>query len=104
MATAVKLTQQEIAAHLLTLSTGWNIAHSDANTDMLTKRFVFPDFVASIRFVNRLADAAEAMQHHPDIDIRYDKVTVSLSTHDAGGITELDFTLATKADAFSQEK
>ena len=60
----------------------------------LTKTFAFADFVQAMQFVNRLADAAEAAQHHPDIDIRYTKVTCTLSTHDAGGITVKDLDLA----------
>jgi len=62
--------------------------------DVLTKTFVWPTFPAGIEFVRRVADAAERMQHHPDIDIRYTKVTCALSTHDAGGITEKDIALA----------
>ncbi len=55
----------------------------------------------SIRFVSEVAEAAEAAQHHPDILIRYNKVTLTLSTHDAGGITKKDFDLARKANAFA---
>ncbi len=60
----------------------------------LTRSFEFPDFAAAMAFVNRVADAAEGMNHHPDIDIRYTKVTCHLSTHSAGGITRRDFALA----------
>jgi 4a-hydroxytetrahydrobiopterin dehydratase len=60
----------------------------------LARTFEFPDFPAAIAFVNRIADAAESMDHHPDIDIRYTKVTCTLSTHSAGGITQRDFKLA----------
>ena len=59
----------------------------------------FPDFVAAMKFVDHVAQAAEKDQHHPDILIRYNKVTLTLSTHDAGGITAKDFALAKKADA-----
>lgn len=65
----------------------------------IQRTYVFDDFVASMAFVGRVADLAEAADHHPDILIRYSKVTLTLSTHDAGGITEKDFDLATKADA-----
>ncbi len=58
----------------------------------------FPDFVAAMRFVNQVAQAAEQDQHHPDILIRYNKVTLTLSTHDASGITAKDFALAKKVD------
>jgi 4a-hydroxytetrahydrobiopterin dehydratase len=66
--------------------------------DAIQRTFQFGDFKESMAFVNRVADLAEAAQHHPDILIRYNKVTLTLSTHDAGGITEKDFDLATKAD------
>ncbi len=62
------------------------------------RTFVFKDFVAAIKFVNAIAKAAEKANHHPDIDIRWNKVTLALSTHDAGGLTEKDFALAQKAD------
>ena len=52
----------------------------------------------SIAFVRRVAKRAEKNQHHPDIDIRYDKVTLALTTHDEGGLTEKDFTLAEQCD------
>lgn len=60
----------------------------------LSRVFSFPDFIAAMLFVNRIAEAAELAGHHPDIDIRYNKVTLALSTHDAGGITGKDFQLA----------
>ena len=75
----------------------WSVAEN-----ALQKTFSFADFVQSMQFVNRLAIAAEAAQHHPDIDIRYSKVTVTLSTHDSGGITEKDFALAQEADAVAE--
>jgi 4a-hydroxytetrahydrobiopterin dehydratase len=67
--------------------------------NVLTKTFTFRTFPEGIAFVTRVADAAEAADHHPDIDIRYTKVTVSLSTHDAGGkITHKDVALARKTE------
>ena len=65
----------------------------------VTKTFEFPTFPEAIAFVNRIAEAAERMDHHPDVDIRYTKVTCSLSTHSAGGITAKDFKLAEAIDA-----
>ena len=62
--------------------------------EVLTKTFTFPTFAGGIAFVQRVATAADAVNHHPDIDIRYTKVVCSLSTHDAGGITENDLSLA----------
>jgi 4a-hydroxytetrahydrobiopterin dehydratase len=59
----------------------------------------FADFPAAIAFVNRVAEAAEKANHHPDIDIRWNKVRLALSSHDAGGLTELDFHLAGVIDS-----
>lgn len=64
----------------------------------IQRTYLFKDFAGAIRFVNKVADLAEGADHHPDILIRYNKVTLTLSTHDAGGITDKDFDLATKAD------
>ncbi|MGK2961572.1 MAG: 4a-hydroxytetrahydrobiopterin dehydratase [Gemmatimonadaceae bacterium] len=66
--------------------------------DVLTRTYQFKDFLESMDFVNRVADAAEAAEHHPDIDIRFSKVTLSLSTHSAGGITQKDLDLARAVD------
>ena len=60
--------------------------------------FVFKGFMGSIAFVRKVAAAAEARDHHPDIDIRWNKVTLTLTTHDAGGLTKKDFDLAKKFD------
>lgn len=65
----------------------------------IQRTFAFSGFVAAMEFVTKVASAAEADQHHPDILIRYNKVTMSLNTHDAGGITAKDFALAAKMDA-----
>ena len=62
--------------------------------DALTKTFTFKRFSDGIDFVQRVARAADKMNHHPDIDIRYTKITCALTTHDAGGITDNDLTLA----------
>lgn len=64
----------------------------------IQRTYSFPDFVAAMRFVSKVAEAAEKRQHHPDILIRYNKVTLTLSTHDAGGITGKDFELAGVVD------
>ena len=64
----------------------------------ITRMFVFNDFPAAIKFVNAIAKLAEKAWHHPDIDIRWNKVTLILTTHDAGGLTEKDFSLARKFD------
>ena len=62
--------------------------------DVLTKTFIFSKFMDGIEFVVRIARLADAANHHPDMDIRYTKVIVTLSTHDAGGITQNDLDLA----------
>ncbi|MDJ0556795.1 MAG: 4a-hydroxytetrahydrobiopterin dehydratase [Microcoleaceae cyanobacterium MO_207.B10] len=62
---------------------------------------IFKDFVQAIDFVNKLVEPAEASQHHPDIEISYNKVIVSLTTHDAGGLTEKDFSMAREISALN---
>jgi 4a-hydroxytetrahydrobiopterin dehydratase len=62
---------------------------------------VFPDFVSAMNFVNAVAEQAELAGHHPDIDIRYNKVRLALVSHDAGGLTPRDFDLAASIDALS---
>ena len=62
--------------------------------DEIRKTWVFEDFVKAITFVNSVATIAEKINHHPDIDIRWNRVVLTLSTHSAGGLTPLDFTLA----------
>jgi 4a-hydroxytetrahydrobiopterin dehydratase len=64
----------------------------------IQRTYQFKDFPAAIRFVNAVARLAEMAWHHPDIDIRWNKVTLVLTTHDAGGLTEKDFQLARKFD------
>jgi 4a-hydroxytetrahydrobiopterin dehydratase len=62
--------------------------------DVLTKAYTFRTFADGIGFVQRIARAADKADHHPDIDIRYTKIVITLSTHSAGGITENDLALA----------
>lgn len=78
---------------LLEKLASWQIAHGE-----LVRTFLFDDFKESLAFVNRVGELAEAAGHHPDIDIRYNKVRLALVTHDAGGITAKDFELAGKID------
>lgn len=89
---AAKLSDIEVQRALGT-RLGWT-----RRGNALTRTFEFPTFSAAIAFVNRVADVAEQMDHHPDVDIRYTKVTCSLSTHSAGGITSKDFALAESID------
>ena len=70
--------------------------------DALTKTFQFKAFLAGIDFVSALAKAAESANHHPDIDIRYTKVTCTLSTHSAGGITQKDLELAAQIEKIGE--
>ena len=65
----------------------------------IRRGFRFDSFPAAIDFVNRVAALAESMDHHPDIDIRYDRVELALSTHSAGGLTRRDTELAGRIDA-----
>jgi 4a-hydroxytetrahydrobiopterin dehydratase len=65
----------------------------------ITRTFHFKDFAAALAFVNRVAVVADELSHHPDVDIRWNTLTLALSTHDAGGLTDLDFTLAARIDA-----
>lgn len=71
----------------------WKIENGE-----LVRTFQFQDFLAAMRFVNELAVLAEEVSHHPDIDIRYNRVRLALVTHDAGGLTTMDFELAQAAD------
>jgi 4a-hydroxytetrahydrobiopterin dehydratase len=64
----------------------------------LVRTIQYKDFVEAIAFVNRVAELAEAAGHHPDIDIRYNRVRLALTTHDEGGITQKDIDLAVKID------
>jgi 4a-hydroxytetrahydrobiopterin dehydratase len=76
----------------LTQLPGWQIESGE-----LVRTFQFKDFVAALQFVNLIGKLAEVAGHHPDIDIRYNRVRLALVTHDAGGLTEKDFDLAVKA-------
>jgi 4a-hydroxytetrahydrobiopterin dehydratase len=86
------LSKDQTASLLKTLP-NWEIIAGE-----LVRIYKFEDFRASMRFVNQVAELAEAAGHHPDIDIRYNKVRLALVTHDAGGLTNKDFDLATQAD------
>jgi 4a-hydroxytetrahydrobiopterin dehydratase len=87
-----KLAENEITVRLAALPE-WQIEAGE-----LDRTFQFADFVAAMRFVNGVAELAEAAQHHPDIDIRYNRVRLRLVTHDAGGLTAKDFDLAETAN------
>jgi 4a-hydroxytetrahydrobiopterin dehydratase len=70
--------------------------------DVIVKTYEMPTFPAAIALVDRIAERAEAANHHPDLDIRYRRVRVALSTHDEGGITEKDVALATEIEGLAE--
>lgn len=88
------LSEHEIKSKLVSVP-DWQVESGE-----LVRTFLFKDFVASLAFVNKVGSLAEQAGHHPDIDIRYNKVRLALVTHDAGGITQKDFDLAAAADKF----
>jgi 4a-hydroxytetrahydrobiopterin dehydratase len=81
-------TAQEVASHLGALPE-WRIEEGE-----LTRTLTFKDFSAALAFVNRVGEQAEEAGHHPDIDIRYNRVRLAVVSHDAGGLTAKDFELA----------
>ena len=92
-----KLSEAEIRQTLLDLP-GW------VNQDgTLTKTFAHSSFPEAIVFVNAVAHIAELANHHPDIDVRYSNITVSLVTHDEGGITQKDVALAKQVEAIRRK-
>jgi 4a-hydroxytetrahydrobiopterin dehydratase len=72
------------------------------NGEIISRTFQFKDFSAALKFVNDVGQIAEQVQHHPDIDIRWNKVTLALTTHDAGGLTEKDFAMARQCDVLAK--
>ena len=90
------LNETEINQKIQTLP-GWT-----KEGDAIARTFEFKDFIAAIDFVNKLVAPAEAAGHHPDIAISYNKVSISLTTHDAGGITQKDFDLAQKISELAE--
>jgi 4a-hydroxytetrahydrobiopterin dehydratase len=88
---AERLSEQDITARMAGLS--WS-----REGDELVKVVTRSDFAEAMKFVNAVADLAESANHHPDIAIAWNKVTLRLSTHDAGGLTQADFDLAGRID------
>ena len=89
------LNDREIREHLAKLN-GWNL---DGNE--IVREFKFGKFADGIEFVRKVAAEADAMDHHPDIDIRYTTVRLALTSHDTGGLTDRDFRLATKINTLT---
>jgi 4a-hydroxytetrahydrobiopterin dehydratase len=86
------LSAQQVSASLASVP-DWKIEGGE-----LVRSYKFQDFVTALAFVNRVGDLAEKAGHHPDIDVRYNRVRLALVTHDAGGLTDKDFDLASQAD------
>lgn len=91
-----KLGQAEVAGKMGSVP-AWQLSGSE-----ISRTYTLKDFAAAMRFVNAVAGEAEKANHHPDIDIRWNKVKLVLSTHDAGGLTEKDFALARIADQLAK--
>lgn len=87
-----KLSEPEIQSELSKIP-GWELKDG-----AITRLYKFKDFPEAVAFVNRVMPLAEAADHHPDIDIRYNKVGLTLSTHSEGGLTSKDFALARQID------
>jgi 4a-hydroxytetrahydrobiopterin dehydratase len=90
------LPDSTIPERLATLDGGWEVREQTLHCT-----YEFGNFVEAVTFVNRLVEPAERLGHHPDLLIRYNRVTVVLTTHDAGGLTALDFQLAAAITALS---
>ena len=86
------LTPKQISVYLKTVP-NWS-----KRAQTIFRTLKFKGFLNSIAFVNRIARKAQKMNHHPDIDIRFNKVTLTLTTHDEGGVTTKDFLLARQCD------
>jgi 4a-hydroxytetrahydrobiopterin dehydratase len=86
------LEQDEVERRLAQLD-GWG-----REGEAIVKKFSLEDFAGSVEFVNRLTPVAEEMNHHPDLEISWNTVTVTISTHSEGGLTSADFELAGRID------
>ena len=95
--TTPKLTEEEIQERLTRLD-GWS-----RGDDWIQKRYEFKSFLRAMSFVNAVAYVAESINHHPDILINYNEVTLLSWTHAADGVTEYDFELAEKIDALVEK-
>jgi 4a-hydroxytetrahydrobiopterin dehydratase len=89
------LSDEEIRAQLGELS-GW-----ERDGEAIARTFELADFVGSVAFVNKLVEPAEEMNHHPDVAVSWNRVTVSITNHEAGGITAADFELARRIDVLA---
>ena len=96
--TIPKRLSPEAQAEALATLTGWRLVQG---REAITRRFVFRDFSEAFGWMTRVALLAEAMNHHPEWSNVYRTVEVTLTTHDAGGLSALDVTLARKMDALA---
>ena len=78
-----------------------SLPHWELEGKEMVRHYQFPDFAAAMVFVNQVAEKAEAADHHPDIDIRYNKVRLALISHDQGGLTQRDLKMAQALDSLS---
>jgi 4a-hydroxytetrahydrobiopterin dehydratase len=92
---AVKLDRQQVAEGLQKL-THWTL-----QGDQIERLLIFENFVDAMIFVNKVAEIAEEEGHHPDIRIVYNRVTLALTTHDAGGLTQKDLQMARRIDSLT---
>ena len=76
-----------------------SLPHWELEGKEMVRHYQFPDFAAAMVFVNQVAEKAEAADHHPDIDIRYNKVRLALISHDQGGLTQRDMKMARSLDS-----
>ena len=90
-----KVTSEQINERLTALPE-WKLSGA-----VIARAYRFKDFLAAMQFVNRVAEIAEQANHHPDIDIRWNKVTLALTTHSEGALTEKEFALAQRCDGLA---
>ena len=87
------LSKSEINKNLKSLNSNWKLVDNK-----IQREFIFKDFLSAFNFIKELADLAEILNHHPDIFNSYNKVLISLTTHDLGGVSKKDFKLAEEID------
>jgi 4a-hydroxytetrahydrobiopterin dehydratase len=95
MAAMATMSDTEVKDALADLP-GWELSGGE-----IVKEYKFADFAVAMTFVNQVAEAAEAANHHPDIDIRWNKVKLALATHSEGGLTQNDFGLAAQIESLA---
>ena len=93
---AVKLDRQQVAEQMQRLPE-WTL-----KGDQIERQLTFQNFVDAMVFVNKVAEVAEELGHHPDLRIVYNRVSLALSTHDAGGLTQKDFQMAQRIESLAK--